>query len=688
MKNISKPLFFFVFILGLLCSVSVYADYNKGHKAYQASDYKAAMNELLPLANKGHAKSQYVLALIYFDNSTTLRDSAKGVEWLKQAAENGLVEAQSFLGESYLHGVYTDKSSSKALKWLNLAAKGGDSSAQALLCHMYASEEHGKPNEQKSFEWCLAAAKQGDAQSQSDVGFLYYFGRGYVKKDLAKAYYWLEKAAIQGEVYSQHLLGMMFYYGEYVTKDYSEAFKWYYKAAAQNHPAAQFKLALLYGNGQGVTQNVDLSIEWMQRSAALDYKDAIKFLEEAGEYNAKVGSYRFGYKIAEARKKYFDAYGTNWMNQEIKDRFFNLLDEKDSIIITGKFMLGHDNLDLLFSKLLQNTLGTLGIDGGIKSFSQPAFGDWVEAYLYHFKSLKRKDKLLGKTATRMEYHNQAIMNSIASYRNYQAARNWAEYEAAGVLPPGVTDINKSYFLVFLRAFWGKTYDTDQKALSRYYQLVKDIGEERLLKGINKYRLAKKDSKYRLLNPAAFGLPAEEMDHTGKLNPLQPHRSMALYLQYLVSEKESSKFIKSERYNHVLGISWVRPTGWHFEGTRGEQWNYDTKYRVAMPGKGLTPSSPEIYVNPGKENNQTPILKYINHTRVVRKKLSAVKDLNDESIEKIKLGEYAAYLNRYPGEYVALINAKGRVWQIVSLYTSNDPLPYDDFKKFVASIRFN
>lgn len=54
-------------------------------------------------------------------------------------------------------------------------------------------------------EQTQAAAKQGDAAAQFDLGFMYYFGRGFKcsEKQAAK---WFKKAAEQGHVDAQKIL--------------------------------------------------------------------------------------------------------------------------------------------------------------------------------------------------------------------------------------------------------------------------------------------------------------------------------------------------------------------------------------------------------------------------------------------------------------------------------------------------
>jgi tetratricopeptide (TPR) repeat protein len=70
------------------------------------------------------------------------------------------------------------------------------------------------------------AANKGDATAQSNLGHLYYEGRG-VPQDYNQAVLWHRKAADQGYAKAQYNLGLMYVYGQGVTQDYVEAHRWF-----------------------------------------------------------------------------------------------------------------------------------------------------------------------------------------------------------------------------------------------------------------------------------------------------------------------------------------------------------------------------------------------------------------------------------------------------------------------------
>tara|TARA_B100000787_G_scaffold112254_1_gene83588 strand:+ start:1004 stop:1429 length:426 start_codon:yes stop_codon:yes gene_type:complete len=75
-----------------------------------------------------------------------------------------------------------------------------------------------------SKEW-RRLSEMGDAKSQTNLGILYFNGKG-VLKDYDKALKWLKKAANQGEAEAQYILGNMYIEGDGVLKSFKNAKYW------------------------------------------------------------------------------------------------------------------------------------------------------------------------------------------------------------------------------------------------------------------------------------------------------------------------------------------------------------------------------------------------------------------------------------------------------------------------------
>ena len=97
-------------------------------------------------------------------------------------------------------------------------------------CLAYADFNDGwtaysKEDYKTAFKEWRPLAEEGDAKSQTNLGILYYNGRG-VLKDYKKAFAWLKKAAEQGEAEAQYILGEIYIEGKVAAKSFKNAKHW------------------------------------------------------------------------------------------------------------------------------------------------------------------------------------------------------------------------------------------------------------------------------------------------------------------------------------------------------------------------------------------------------------------------------------------------------------------------------
>ena len=100
-------------------------DFDVGLKAYENKDYATALKEWHPLAEKGHARAQFVVGLLYYDGKGVPQDYAEALNWFQQSADRGYARAQYNLGEMYATGQGVKRDYMLAYKWLNLCAAAG-----------------------------------------------------------------------------------------------------------------------------------------------------------------------------------------------------------------------------------------------------------------------------------------------------------------------------------------------------------------------------------------------------------------------------------------------------------------------------------------------------------------------------------------------------------------------------------
>ena len=112
----------------------------------------------------------------------------------EMAAERGHVESEVYLGLCYIG---TKEDVSKGLNILRELAEEGNVFAQINLGFIYDTGFNVEKNEQIAFYWWYKAAECEDATAQFNIAMCFYYGKG-VTKNLQKAKLWLEKSATQG----------------------------------------------------------------------------------------------------------------------------------------------------------------------------------------------------------------------------------------------------------------------------------------------------------------------------------------------------------------------------------------------------------------------------------------------------------------------------------------------------------
>ena len=87
--NMRKVILGFALSLLLGNGVVVAADFNKGMKAYDSGDFKAALVEWVPLAEQGDAEAQYSLGIMHDVGEGVLIDYKRAYMWFNLSSYNG-----------------------------------------------------------------------------------------------------------------------------------------------------------------------------------------------------------------------------------------------------------------------------------------------------------------------------------------------------------------------------------------------------------------------------------------------------------------------------------------------------------------------------------------------------------------------------------------------------------------------
>lgn len=225
-KHSASLVLLFLFFLSPL---HVMADFEDGLFASHKGDYVTAFREFRSLAEKGHAKAQLHLGIMYEMGLGVKQDYSEASKWYQQAAIQGDKEAQK--------------------KLVEMRKKG--------LTNTYP------PPVPDNYQGNIT-----DPQAQYDLGVMYFKGIG-VEKNSTTAYRWFHMAANQGHARAQNDLAVMLSRGIGVSQSNSEAYVWFMKAAEQGFADSQFNLGLLlsHGKGQGMPQHFILAYMWFEIAA-------------------------------------------------------------------------------------------------------------------------------------------------------------------------------------------------------------------------------------------------------------------------------------------------------------------------------------------------------------------------------------------------------------------------------------
>ena len=109
-------------LLMLVLISPVSASYEEGLAAAEKDNYKTAFSKWKKLAQKGNAKVQATVAVLYHTGQGVKKSYKKAFYWYKKAAEQGNSASQANLGVMYAKGTGTKRDMVKSYAWYSVAA--------------------------------------------------------------------------------------------------------------------------------------------------------------------------------------------------------------------------------------------------------------------------------------------------------------------------------------------------------------------------------------------------------------------------------------------------------------------------------------------------------------------------------------------------------------------------------------
>jgi hypothetical protein len=112
-----------VILFGVVLPVAaVGGPFEDAKAAYRRYDYETALKLWMPLAEAGHAESQFSLGDMYENGWGVPKDPSEAAKWYRRAAAQGEPHAQFSLGFMYRKGTGVPEDLVLAHMWLNVAA--------------------------------------------------------------------------------------------------------------------------------------------------------------------------------------------------------------------------------------------------------------------------------------------------------------------------------------------------------------------------------------------------------------------------------------------------------------------------------------------------------------------------------------------------------------------------------------
>ena len=144
--------------------------YAEGFRAFEQTDYAAALRLWTPLAERGDPLAQFGLGLIYERGIPgTPMDPEEALHWYRRAARHGVAPAQNNLAAMYAEGRVVSRDPGLAVTFWRQAAEAGYGPAQLNLAVALESGFGTARNMREAEAWYQRARDQGFAASRSPV---------------------------------------------------------------------------------------------------------------------------------------------------------------------------------------------------------------------------------------------------------------------------------------------------------------------------------------------------------------------------------------------------------------------------------------------------------------------------------------------------------------------------------------
>ena len=238
-------------------------------------------SEYAEAAARGEAWAQTKLGKAYVTNLEDTQLQQRGVELLRQAAEQDDAEAIYLLATVTAAGVGVEQSSVEAFIQMKRAAELGNADAQFALGTIYFDGIGTFQNEAASIDSFRRAAEGGHREAMFTAGRILLSKPDPESK--AEGLAMMNRAIESGHIEATLMLATAYGRGSKgLPKDEAKAEVLLKRAAERGDPDCQMALASLYKFGDTFGPRRDEALVWLQRAADQEHAEALEILQSAG----------------------------------------------------------------------------------------------------------------------------------------------------------------------------------------------------------------------------------------------------------------------------------------------------------------------------------------------------------------------------------------------------------------------
>ena len=125
-----------------------------------------------------YANGQFKLGMGYYNDSMSMQNYEKAMEYFQVAAEYGHIEAMYYIGDCYYWGRGVEQDYEQSIECYKKSATLGHSASQNVLAKCYYDGIGVEEDKSMAVKWYIKAAEQGVVDAQYILADCYYYGIG------------------------------------------------------------------------------------------------------------------------------------------------------------------------------------------------------------------------------------------------------------------------------------------------------------------------------------------------------------------------------------------------------------------------------------------------------------------------------------------------------------------------------